>query len=94
MLSLRQELIALLRAAPMDLRDLATALDIQEADAADHLQHVARSLRAQGVRLQTAPAYCRLCDYEFRKRERFTRPGRCPRCKGGRIQGAVYRIVD
>ena len=78
----------------MDLRDLAAALDIREADAADHLQHVARSLRAQGVALQTSPAYCRQCAYEFRKRERFTRPGRCPRCKDGRIQGAVYHIAD
>jgi predicted Zn-ribbon and HTH transcriptional regulator len=92
--TLRQELITLLRAAPMDLRDLAAALDIREADAADHLQHVARSLRTQGVELQTSPAYCRQCDFEFRKRERFTRPGRCPRCKGGRIQGAVYHLVD
>jgi predicted Zn-ribbon and HTH transcriptional regulator len=76
----------------MDLRDLAAALDIREAEAADHLRHAARSLKAQGRELKSSPAYCRQCEFEFRKRGRFTRPGRCPQCRGGRIQGAVYHI--
>jgi predicted Zn-ribbon and HTH transcriptional regulator len=92
--TLRQELIALLRTGPMDLRDLAAALDIREADTADHLHHVARSLKSQAGELKATPAYCRQCGYEFKKRRRFTRPGRCPQCRSGRIQGAVYCIED
>ena len=90
--TVRQALIALLKAAPMDLCDLAAALDIREAEAADHLHHAARSLRARGHELKTTPAYCRQCDFEFRQRQRFTRPGRCPKCKSSRVQGAVYFI--
>ena len=92
MLTVRQELIALLQAGPMDLRDLALALEIREADAADHLHHVARSLKAQGRELKITPAYCQQCGFDFRRRQRFTRPGRCPHCRSNRIQGAVYLL--
>jgi transcriptional regulator len=88
--TLRQEMIALLVQAPMDIRDLADALSIRETEAAEHLEHVARSLKTQGGELKSTPAQCRQCGYEFQKRTRFTRPGRCPRCKSSRIQGAVY----
>ncbi|MEJ2639057.1 MAG: transcriptional regulator [Desulfosarcinaceae bacterium] len=78
----------------MDLRDLADALGIREAEAAEHLEHAARSLKSRGRKLKTTPAHCRQCGYAFRQRTRFTRPGRCPRCKSNRIQGAVYRLDD
>lgn len=92
--TLRQEMVALMMQAPMDVRDMAAALDIHEAEAADHLEHIARSLKAQGRALLIKPAYCRECDYIYRKRQRFTRPGRCPHCKSTWIQGAVYFIED
>jgi transcriptional regulator len=92
--TLRQEMIALLMQAPLDVRDLATALEIRDTEAAEHLEHIARSIKNQGRALQITPAYCRQCDYAFRKRQRFTRPGRCPHCKSSWIQGAVYFIED
>lgn len=92
--TVRQGMVARMMQAPMDVRELAAALEIREADAADHLEHIARSLRAQGRSLQIKPAYCRECDYLFRKRQRFTRPGRCPHCKSTWVQGAVYFIED
>jgi predicted Zn-ribbon and HTH transcriptional regulator len=78
----------------MDLRELADALGLREADAAEHLEHAARSLRSQDRRLKITPAHCRQCGYVFRKRTRFTRPGRCPLCKSNRIQGALYTLAD
>jgi transcriptional regulator len=90
--TLRQEMMDLLMQAPLDVRDIAAVLEIREAEAADHLVHIARSLKAQGRELQIIPAYCRQCDYVFRKRQRYTRPGRCPHCRSSRIQGAVYSI--
>ena len=92
--TLRQELIARLRETPMDLCDIAAALGVREREAADHLTHVARPLRSRGRVLQATPAYCRQCDFEFRTHGRHTRPGRCPRCKSNRIQGAVYFIGE
>jgi predicted Zn-ribbon and HTH transcriptional regulator len=92
--TLRQDLVDLLARAPMDLRELAEALGVRETEAAQHLEHAARSLKARGRALKTTPAYCRDCVYTFRKRTRFTRPGRCPRCKSNRIQGAIYALDD
>ncbi|MDJ0781562.1 MAG: transcriptional regulator [Desulfosarcinaceae bacterium] len=91
--TLRQHLIRLLGKAPMDLCDLAAALGIREAEAAEHLQHVTRTLRSQGRTLKVVPAHCRQCGHAFTKRTRFTRPGRCPRCRSNRIEGAKYFIA-
>ena len=90
--TLRQDLIALLRETPMDLCDIAAALGLREREAADHLAHAARTIKSQGGDLQITPAYCRQCDFEFRKHGRFTRPGRCPQCRSNRVQGAIYFI--
>jgi transcriptional regulator len=90
--TLRQDLIRLLARTPMDLRDLADALGIREVEAAEHLEHAARSLKSHNRLLKTTPAQCLQCGYRFRKRTRFTRPGRCPQCKSNRIQGAIYLL--
>jgi transcriptional regulator len=61
--------------------------DLHEA-----LDHIAKSLAAKGMRLRVPPFECLRCGYIFRDRERYTRPGRCPRCKESHIQTPVYRL--
>lgn len=85
--SVRQQILQRLRAGPCTLRDLARDLGLREADAAEHLGHARRSL-SPGERLRESPAACRCCGFEFRKRDRPGRPGRCPRCRGERIRPA------
>jgi len=47
------------------------------------LRQVLRS--GPGERLEIEPSECLDCDTSFAKRERYTRPGRCPRCHSRRI---------
>jgi predicted Zn-ribbon and HTH transcriptional regulator len=74
------------------LDDSLTALEIservgvREREVTDHLEHLQRSLARGEGRLVVDPALCLQCGFAFRKRERLSRPGRCPRCGGGRIQ--------
>ncbi len=49
-----------------------------------HLEHLERSLDAEGSPLSVLPARCVQREFEFRSRERFRRPGRCPECKSRR----------
>jgi len=89
----RQQIISLLSRNEMDARALSREMGVREKEVCDHLVHIARSLAAKGKRLTVRPSRCLLCDYVFEDRKRFTRPGRCPRCKSSRLQNPVFSIV-
>ncbi|MDW7709899.1 MAG: hypothetical protein SCH98_05450 [Deferrisomatales bacterium] len=89
--SVRREILERLRRGPATLRELSRELGLRERETAEHLGHAARSLR-QGETLAEVPAECRGCGFRFRKRERLTTPGRCPRCRSERIRPAVFRV--
>ena len=85
-------MIDLLGEFELDALAISQELRIRERDVYDHLAHVARSLRGQGRRLIINPPECLKCGYAFEGRSRFTKPGRCPKCRGTRIQSPTYRV--
>ena len=74
-------------------RDLSSRLGVPEKDIAHHLEHLERSLRGTGGRLEVEPASCVGCGFVFRKRERLTRPTSCPLCNGERIEPPRFRVA-
>ncbi len=92
MTTLRQRMIELLREEELDALDLSQLLSIEEKEVYAHLPHIARTLAASGERLVVSPYRCLNCNYTFRHRSRFDRPGRCPRCKQGHIRMATYTV--
>lgn len=90
--TVRQRIIGLLVETEMNARDLSQALGIREREVYDHLPHIARTVSAQHKRLAVLPFRCLVCGYTFKERKRFTRPGRCPRCKQGHVEWPMYRI--
>lgn len=93
MQTIRQQMTALLSQRVCTAGDISRMLRIQEKEVYDHLSHIARSVVSQGHRLVVTPSECLVCGYVFDKRKRFTRPSRCPRCKGERIQEPRYEVV-
>lgn len=91
--TIRESLRRELRAEPATAHDLSRAVGIPEHDVADHLEHLARSLRRSGERLDVEASQCLDCGYVFADRKRLTRPGRCPECRSPRITLPVFRIV-
>ncbi|HVP29747.1 MAG TPA: transcriptional regulator [Myxococcota bacterium] len=83
--TIRERLARLLREGPRTSRDLSRLAGIREHDVAEHLEHLARSLRARGERLEREPPACFECGFVFRERRRTTRPGHCPACRSVRI---------
>jgi transcriptional regulator len=73
-------------------KELSAAVGISEKDVAEHLGHLERSLKPEGLRLEVAPAECLACGYVFRERTRLTRPGACPKCRSTRIDPPAFRI--
>jgi len=92
--TVRQSLREVLRAGEATARDLSRELHIPERDVAQHIEHLARSLRRSAERVVIEPSVCLACDFTFRQRERhrYTRPGRCPACHGRRISLPTFRI--
>ena len=90
--TLRQQIIELLSAGEMDARDLSQGVGIKEKEVYEHLVHIARSLAAQGSKLTIRASQCLQCGYVFKDRRRFTRPGRCPRCRESHLTSPFYHI--
>jgi predicted Zn-ribbon and HTH transcriptional regulator len=91
--TIRQQMMSLLSERQMNAIELSQELGIREKEVYEHLPHVARSIAAQGRRLAIRPSQCLTCTYVFEDRKRFTRPGRCPRCKGTHLQMPAYEII-
>jgi transcriptional regulator len=91
-LTIRQRMIALLHEKEMTARDLSQALGIREREVFDHLSHIARTVAAQGGKLEVLPIVCLACGWVFQERKRFTRPSRCPRCKKSHLETPAYRL--
>ena len=76
----------------MSAREISSAVGIGEKEVCGHLSHIARSIKSQGKKLEINPAECMGCGHVFKKRKRFTSPGRCPICKSEHIKQPLYRI--
>ena len=83
--TIRQQMISLLVNEVCGVREISQALSIPEKDIGDHL---ARQI------LKIYPAECLACGFVFKERQRFSRPGRCPRCRQTRISMPRFRILS
>ncbi len=90
--TIRQQIIELLADEEMDARELSREVGIKEKEVYEHLAHIARSLAAKESKLAIRPSECLNCGYVFKDRRRFTRPGRCPRCRESHLTSPVYHI--
>lgn len=90
--TLRQQMIVLLEGEECRVRDISQALHISEKEVGDHLTHIRRSLSASRQTLAIRPSECLACGFVFKERRRFSRPGRCPRCRKTRISMPQFRI--
>ena len=90
--TVRQEMMALLEEGEFSAHDISQILRLREKDVFDHLFHIHRSIFSHEKRLIVTPAACLECGYVFESRNRFTKPGKCPKCRGEHIQDPKYRI--
>jgi len=65
---------------------------LTRGDVEQDLEHAIRSARAAGDDVQIEPARCKQCGFVF-ERERLSKPGKCPACRGTRIYEPLVSIV-
>lgn len=91
--TIRQQMTDLLKTQSLSARDLSQILSITEKEAVSHLYHVRRST-ASGFELIVEPAACRHCGFVFETRERLSRPGKCPKCRGQHISVPHFSLRE
>ncbi len=90
--TIRQRLIELLADRPLSTREISVAVHISEKEVGAHLEHLRRTLQAEGRMLVIIPATCRSCGFVFSKRDRLKKPGRCPVCRKESIEEPRFGI--
>jgi transcriptional regulator len=89
----RQAMKELLAEQQLSSLELSQLLSLPEKEVLDHLGHLARA-PGPGKHFHLIPAECRHCGFVFTKRDRLTRPSRCPRCRHQSIRRPRFALVE
>ena len=98
--TVRSDITALLEEGPATAREISGAVGVAEKEVCDHLLHIRRSFHTAGhttddgspKTFHVTPAECPGCGFIFKKRERLTKPGRCPICHATNVGPPVFSI--
>ena len=91
--TIRQEIISCLENGPLTVRDISQSVGIMEKDVYYHLAFIEKTVKRQNKIINMETYYCMDCGFQFKNRKTFKKPGKCPKCKDGRIAPALYWIV-
>ena len=86
----RQKIIELLRqqeAVPLSY--LAQHFSLTPKMIEEDLRHIAKN---KAYKLEQIPSSCESCGFVFRKREKYRRPSRCPKCKSENINEGMIKL--
>jgi transcriptional regulator len=92
--TVRRLIMTELEQGPLSARDISGLVGIPEKEVAGHLDHIRQSLHRTGGRLVLQPAECSKCGFVFDKRDRLTRPSRCPVCKSESLHSPLFSIEN
>jgi predicted Zn-ribbon and HTH transcriptional regulator len=83
----------LLAEQPRSSLELSQLLSLPEKEVLEHLSHLARA-PGPGRHFHIIPAVCKHCGFVFRKRDRLTRPSRCPICQHESIRRPRFALME
>jgi hypothetical protein len=91
--TVRRLIMEELEQGPLSAHELSGLVGIPEKEVAGHLEHIRQSLHRTGRRFIVQPAECARCGFVFDKRERLTRPSRCPLCKSESLHAPLFSLA-
>jgi len=91
--TIRQQIISLLKGNTLTAKDISADIRISEKEVYEHLEHIRRTVNKAEYRFSVQAAECKKCGFIFRKRDKLTKPGKCPVCRGESIQEPLFSIV-
>jgi len=90
--TIRKEMIALLEGRILSAKDISADARISVREVYEHLDHIQRTLHKSGKEFVVFPSDCRKCGFVFKKRDRLTKPGKCPLCRSELITEPLFSI--
>lgn len=78
----------------LSAKELSGLVSASERDVYTHLEHIRKTLSKKEMKLLVTPAECRKCGFEFRKREKLKKPGKCPICHNESILEPRFSLED
>jgi hypothetical protein len=90
--TIRRSIMKLLEHHTLSAKEISMAVRIPEKEVISHLEHIRTSTHNNDRHLLITPAVCKKCGFTFKKRERLTRPGKCPVCNNEQIAEPLYGI--
>jgi len=90
--TIRQKIINVLKDRTLTATEISAEISIRQKEVYDHLEHIQRSVVKNGIELIVNPASCKKCGFTFKKRERLSKPGKCPICRGEAIEEPSFSI--
>jgi predicted Zn-ribbon and HTH transcriptional regulator len=92
--TIRHELLVELEEGPLSAHELSGRISISEKDVYEHLTHIRATLHRSERHLVVQPAECAKCGFIFHKRERLTKPSKCPVCRGESIHEPLFSLAE
>ncbi len=92
--TIRHEIIAALEGKTLSAKEISASVRIPEKEVYTHLDHIHKTMSKRTRHLVVTPAECLKCGFVFKKRERLTKPGRCPVCHGELIEEPLFSIRE
>ncbi|MEW6587334.1 MAG: transcriptional regulator [Nitrospirota bacterium] len=90
--TIRQQIMGALEGRTLSAQELSGEVAVSEKDIYEHLEHIQRSSIRGGNTLRTMPAVCKKCGFVFRKRDKLSKPGKCPVCKSSFIEPPLFSL--
>ena len=90
--TIRHEIVALLRKGELSAKEISMETGISEKEVPGHLEHIRIMLHRGGIRFLVHAASCGKCGFVFAKRERLTKPGKCPVCLSEKVKEPRFSI--
>ncbi|HEX2964735.1 MAG TPA: hypothetical protein VHO84_03070 [Syntrophorhabdaceae bacterium] len=90
--TLRKYIAALLEEETLSSREISQLMRITEQDVCSHLEHIRKTLNKNNRHLDVSPAQCEKCGFIFKKRDRISKPGKCPLCHSSLIHAPRFHI--
>jgi predicted Zn-ribbon and HTH transcriptional regulator len=90
--TIRQAIVDLLATQPLSAKEISGHVRIPEKEVHEHLKHIQKTIHKKNSSVKITPPRCKQCGFEFTKREKFKKPGKCPVCKGETIEEARFVI--
>ncbi len=90
--TVRRQIISILETGTVSAKDISSDVKIPEREVYEHLEHIRKTISKRDHQLEVTPAECAKCGFTFSKRERLTKPGKCPVCKGELIREPLFSV--